>query len=143
LWLKLGGDSYFQGLQLWFKAVTIEKMDQETQVDSFADRVKQIIKAIPKGKVATYGQIAMMAGNPRGVRGVVWILHSSSQKAGLPWHRVINRKGEISLPYGEGYEEQKARLEAEGVQFDWEDRIDLDRFLWRPGEKKEVEKIRS
>ena len=108
-------------------------MDQETQIDTFAHRVKQFIKAIPKGKVATYGQIAMMAGNPRGVRGVVWILHSSSQKAGLPWHRVINKKGKISLSPGEGYEEQKARLEAEGVRFDPEDCIDLDQFLWRPG----------
>ncbi len=109
-------------------------MEQDRHSDSFADRVKQFIKAIPKGKVATYGQIAMMAGNPRGVRGVVWILHSSSQKANLPWHRVINRKGKISLPPGDGYEEQKARLEAEGVQLDWEDRIDLERFLWRPGD---------
>jgi methylated-DNA-protein-cysteine methyltransferase-like protein len=132
-----------QGLKFLFKAVTIEEMDKEAQVDSFTERVKQFIKAIPRGKVATYGQIAMMAGNPTGVRGVVWILHSSSQKAGLPWHRVINRKGEISLPPGQGCEEQKARLEAEGVQFDREDCIDLDRFLWRPGEKKEVEKIRS
>jgi len=115
-----------------FNAVTIEKMDQKAQVDTFADRVKQLIKAIPKGQVATYGQIAMMAGNPGGVRGVVWILHSSSQKANLPWHRVINRKGKISLSPGQGYEEQRALLEAEEVQFDWEDRIDLDRFLWRP-----------
>ena len=124
----------FQGLKFWFKAVTIEEMVQDRHSDSFAERVKQFIKTIPKGKVATYGQIAVMAGNSRGVRGVVWILHSSSQKANLPWHRVINRKGKISLPPGEGYEEQKVRLEAEGVQFDWEDRIDLDRFLWRPGD---------
>ena len=108
-------------------------MSQNTISSSFAQRVKQFIKAIPVGKVATYGQIAMMAGNPGGVRGVVWILHSSSQKEGLPWHRVINQKGKISLPHGQGFEEQKARLEAEGVQFDWEDRIDLDRFLWQPG----------
>jgi len=108
-------------------------MSQNIDSLSFAERVKQLIKAIPPGKVATYGQIAMMAGNPGGVRGVVWILHSSSQKEGLPWHRVINRKGKISLPPGQGFEEQKARLEAEGVQFDWEDRIDPDRFLWRPG----------
>ena len=108
-------------------------MSQNIDSLSFAERIKQLIKAIPAGKVATYGQIAMMAGNPGGVRGVVWILHSSSQKEGLPWHRVINRKGKISLLPGQGFEEQKARLEAEGVQFDWEDRIDLDRFLWRPG----------
>jgi methylated-DNA-protein-cysteine methyltransferase-like protein len=120
-------------LQFLFKAVTIVKMNQETQPETFADRVKQVIKGIPPGKVATYGQIAMMAGNPGGIRGVVWILHSSSQKANLPWHRVINKKGKISLPPGQGCEEQKMRLEAEGIQFDCENRIDLDRFLWRPG----------
>lgn len=100
---------------------------------SFGERIKELIRTIPAGKVATYGQIAMMAGNPRGVRGVVWILHSSSRKAGLPWHRVINSKGRLSLPSGHGYEEQKSRLLAEGVLFDSEERIDLDRFLWRPG----------
>jgi methylated-DNA-protein-cysteine methyltransferase-like protein len=121
-------------LKFYFFQVKIEKMSQNMDSSSFAEGVKQLIKAIPPGKVATYGQIAMMAGNPGGVRGVVWILHSSSQKANLPWHRVINRKGKISLPPGQGYEEQKARLEAEGVQFDGEDRIDLDRFLWQPGD---------
>jgi methylated-DNA-protein-cysteine methyltransferase-like protein len=121
---------YFRFLQ-----VKIEEMSQNSVSSSFAERVKQFIKAIPAGKVATYGQIAMMAGNPGGVRGVVWILHSSSQKANLPWHRVINRKGKISLSPGQGFEEQKSRLEAEGVQFDGEDRIDLDRFLWRPGDQ--------
>ena len=110
-------------------------MSQNTVSSSFAERVKQLIKSIPAGKVATYGQIAMMAGNPGGVRGVVWILHSSSQKEGLPWYRVINRKGKISLSPGQGFEEQKTRLEAEGVQFDREDRIDLDRFLWQPGDQ--------
>lgn len=103
--------------------------------DSFSDQVKKIIKSIPPGKVATYGQIAMMAGNPRGVRGVVWILHSSSRKADLPWHRVINSKGRISLAPGQGYEEQKSRLQAEGIKFDSEDRIDPERFLWRHGRK--------
>jgi O6-methylguanine-DNA--protein-cysteine methyltransferase len=56
-----------KGLQFWFKGVTIEEMNQDRHSDSFADRVKQFIKAIPKGKVATYGQIAMMAGNPGGL----------------------------------------------------------------------------
>lgn len=109
-----------------------DRMKKQTSTNSFALEVKRCVKDIPKGKVATYGQIAMIAGNPRGVRGVVWILHSSSRKAELPWHRVINRKGKISLLPGQGYEEQKARLEAEGIQFDEEDHIDLKQFLWRP-----------
>jgi methylated-DNA-protein-cysteine methyltransferase related protein len=110
----------------------MRKPKQTADDNSFARQVVQRIKAIPRGKVATYGQIAMMAGNPRAVRGVIWILHSSSEKAGLPWHRVINRKGKISLLPGQGYEEQKSRLEAEGIEFNLEDCIDLKRFLWQP-----------
>ncbi len=98
----------------------------------FAQRVIDAIMRVPVGTVATYGQIAIMAGNPRGVRGVVWILHSSSGHAGLPWHRIVNRHGKISLKPGDGYEEQKYLLLSEGVRFDSEDRIDLNRFLWRP-----------
>ncbi|MFQ5979877.1 MAG: MGMT family protein [Candidatus Heimdallarchaeota archaeon] len=96
---------------------------------SFSRRVKALIKAIPVGKVATYGQIAKCAGNPRAARQVAWLLHSSSRKDNLPWHRVISSKGEISLPPGQGYELQKAMLEEEGIILDSLDKIDLDRFL--------------
>ncbi len=82
--------------------------EETTNVHSFTQRVKDIIKKIPKGKVATYGQIATCAGNPRATRVVVWILNSSSQKDKLPWHRVINSKGQISLKPGHGYELQRA-----------------------------------
>ncbi|MFX0147601.1 MAG: MGMT family protein, partial [Candidatus Hodarchaeota archaeon] len=84
-------------------------------IESFSQQVKQLIKQIPFGKVATYGQIATLAGNPRGARQVSWILHSSSKKDNLPWHRVINSKGGISLPIGGGYETQKRLLELEGI----------------------------
>ncbi len=97
---------------------------------SFTERVKQIIKKIPRGKVATYGQIAAYAGSPRAVRQVVWILNSSSRKDKLPWHRVINRKGRISLEPNHGYEIQKMLLRKEGVKFDKNDVIDFERFLW-------------
>lgn len=93
-------------------------------------RIIDIIKDIPQGKVATYGQIAMMAGHPTGSRQVARLLHSSSGKENLPWHRVINSKGMISLS-GEGYDIQRARLEKEGVEFDLKGKIDLKRFLWR------------
>jgi methylated-DNA-protein-cysteine methyltransferase-like protein len=64
---------------------------------SFSQRVKDVIKKIPRGKIATYGQSAACAGNPRAARQVVWTLNSSSRKDKLPWHRVINSKGQISL----------------------------------------------
>jgi methylated-DNA-protein-cysteine methyltransferase-like protein len=101
---------------------------------SFTTEAIRLIKAIPRGKVATYGQIAYMTGLYPSVRRVVWILHSCSDREGLPWHRVVNGKGTISLKPGAGYEKQKELLQAEGVVFDDRDRIDLDRFLWEPDE---------
>ncbi len=98
----------------------------------FHDDVIDIIKQIPEGMVVTYGQIAAMAGNPRGALQVAGVLHSSSDKHGLPWHRVVNRLGEISLPRGSGYELQKSLLEAEGVEFNRNGRIDMRLFQWSP-----------
>jgi methylated-DNA-protein-cysteine methyltransferase-like protein len=98
-----------------------------------SDRIKRVIRRIPKGMVATYGQVAALAGHPRAARAVVWILHSSSTRAKLPWHRVINSRGTISLKPGYGYEEQRALLLQEGVGFDREGRVDLRRQGWRPG----------
>jgi methylated-DNA-protein-cysteine methyltransferase-like protein len=82
--------------------------------------------------VATYGQIATLAGSPRGARQVVRALNSSSAKEGLPWHRVVNREGRISLPKGRGYELQKALLEDEGIVFGLGDDIELQKYLWSP-----------
>lgn len=97
---------------------------------AFFQDVVRIIRRIPRGRVATYGQIAALAGSPRAARQVVRILHSSSETENLPWHRVVNGKKGISLPPGRGYELQKALLEKEGVVFGIGDRIDFDRFLW-------------
>lgn len=98
----------------------------------FHNRTVAVIKKIPPGKVATYGQIAALAGNPRGARQVVRTLHTSSEKEELPWYRVINGRGAISLPPGNGYELQKALLQDEGIEFDCRGRVDLSRFRWMP-----------
>ena len=98
----------------------------------FTSKVIRLIKSIPRGKVATYGQIAFLAGLYPSVRRVVWILHSCSEKERLPWHRVVNRQGAISLKPGAGYEKQREMLEREGIVFDERDRIDLERYLWEP-----------
>ena len=97
---------------------------------SFSERAKQLIKQIPPGKVATYGQIASYAGNHRAARQIVWILHSSSKKDKLPWHRVINSKGRISLLPDQGYGIQKKMLEHEGINFEEDDSINLDSYQW-------------
>ena len=99
-------------------------------MSEFSRKVIEIIQSIPEGYVATYGQIAAMAGNPRGTRGVVWLLHSSSTKKKLPWHRVINSKGKISLPKDQGFEEQQFRLLSEGIPVSEEGIIDLKEYLW-------------
>ena len=99
----------------------------------FYVNVVKIIKQIPAGNVATYGQIAAFAGNHRAARQIAWILNSSSDKKGLPWHRIINSRGRISLSPGTGYELQREMLEIEGVAFLQDDSIDLNKYLWKPG----------
>ncbi len=97
----------------------------------FTQRVLQVIKSIPPGKVLSYGRVAALAGNNRGARQVSRILHSMSSKHDLPWHRVVNARGKISLPRGRGYELQRALLESEGVHFSSFHTIDLKRCLWQ------------
>ena len=93
----------------------------------FTKRVIEIIKSIPAGYVMTYGQIAAEAGSPRGARQVVRILHAMSAAHHLPWHRVVNAKGEIALQDEEGRFNQQHSLEAEGVEVDARGRINLER----------------
>jgi len=98
---------------------------------TFSGEVVDIIKNIPRGKVATYGQIAELAGNRFASRQVVRVLNTSSRSEKLPWHRVVNSSGKISLKPGHGYEEQKVLLVEEGVSFDKDDRIDFKTYLWK------------
>lgn len=98
----------------------------------FTVRVLEVIKAIPEGYVMTYGQIAAAAGSPRGARQVVRILHSLSAAHGLPWHRVVNAKGEIALPEGEGRYMQQLYLEQESIEIGLGGRIDLERYRYEP-----------
>jgi len=98
----------------------------------FTQAVIKVILSIPYGKVSTYGRVAAMAGNARAARQVARVLHTCSQGEELPWHRVVNREGRISLKKYHGYEEQKALLEKEGVLFSVEECIDLEEYLWVP-----------
>ncbi len=98
----------------------------------FEERVKEVLRAIPRGRVATYAQIAALAGNHRAARQVARVLHASSEKERLPWHRVINSRGGISLGRGRGFERQRRLLRGEGVAVDPRGRVDLDLFQWEP-----------
>ncbi|WP_434779504.1 MGMT family protein [Neisseria sp. Ec49-e6-T10] len=97
--------------------------------DSFPTRVYQILAAIPKGKVATYGTIARLASSPRAARQVGGILKRLPKDSTLPWHRVVNRFGKISMEES-NYIRQKECLLKEGILFDENDCIDLTRFGW-------------
>ncbi|MGD6819056.1 MGMT family protein [Metabacillus sp. 113a] len=85
-------------------------------MEPFTEKVIGIIKSIPAGKVMTYGQIAYAAGSPRGARQVVRILHSMSKKYNLPWHRVVNYRGELSIKDKETLQHQKTALVIEGIR---------------------------
>jgi alkylated DNA nucleotide flippase Atl1 len=91
-----------------------------------------IMCAIPKGKVATYGQIAKLAGHEGQARQVVWALHSSSRKYVIPWHRVINSLGKIALDLDRGYSQQRYLLKSEGIEVSEDGKIELADFQWTP-----------
>lgn len=94
----------------------------------FTTRVIDIIQSIPEGKVMTYGQVAALAGSPRAARQVVRILHSMSEKYNLPWHRVVNKQGEIAMSDEWQRSLQQSLLESEGVELDLSKQIDLTRY---------------
>ncbi|RDW15734.1 DNA methyltransferase [Oceanobacillus arenosus] len=98
----------------------------------FTKRVIQVLKQIPEGQVMTYGQVAKLAGSPRGARQVVRILHSMSETHQLPWHRVVNAKGQIMIKDDEGKLEQKGRLDSEGVDISLTGYINLELYQFHP-----------
>ena len=91
-------------------------------------RIVQAIKAIPVGKVSSYGKIAMAACLRNGARQTVRVLHSLSEKHALPWHRVIRSDGSIALKEGAGRELQFELLRAEGVEVSADGRVDMRRY---------------
>ena len=96
-------------------------------------RVYSVVRQIPRGRVATYGQIARLAGLPGGARQVGYALHQLPEDESVPWQRVVNARGEVSARALAGMEQiQRQLLEAEGLEFDPSGRLDLARFLWRP-----------
>jgi len=95
--------------------------------------VYRVVRRIPAGRVASYGQVAAVAGMLRAARQVGYALHALDPGSAVPWHRVVNAQGRISA---RGPSEtvllQRSLLEAEGIRFEPSGRIDLARFGWRP-----------
>jgi methylated-DNA-protein-cysteine methyltransferase related protein len=100
---------------------------------SFNRSVYAIVARIPRGHVTTYGAIARALGDPRKAREVGWAMAATPQGQNVPAHRVINSRGELSGAWAfGGYAVHRALLEAEGVQFLDDGRVDLERHLWIP-----------
>jgi methylated-DNA-protein-cysteine methyltransferase-like protein len=97
----------------------------------FNQRIWQVVAAIPPGRVATYGQVAHKAGMARAARRVGQALRGLPANTRIPWHRVVNAQGRISLPEGSGsHAIQRDRLEQEGVPFSIRGKIDLHQYGW-------------
>jgi methylated-DNA-protein-cysteine methyltransferase-like protein len=107
-----------------------------SKAKGFFRQAYDLIAQIPRGRVATYGQIAAFLGDPRAARTVGWALHSLPPEGDIPWHRVINSQGRISLTYHP--EEQRARLEEEGMRFNEKDQIDLSTYGWEGPEEEHL-----
>jgi methylated-DNA-protein-cysteine methyltransferase-like protein len=122
-------------------------MDNDTsptaeQANELSTRVFALVQACPVGRVTTYGWIAKAVGYPRGARMIGWIMHETPQ--GVPAQRVINSKGELSGSWAFG---QKGRmrqlLEAEGVTFTEDSRVDLKRYGWNPSQDLSEEELKN
>ena len=112
-------------------------------MSSFFQRVYRVVRRIPAGKVATYGQIATLLGHPRAARTVGWAMHALPECSDVPWHRVINAQGRVSTSCQEhDMDLQRQRLEAEGVVFDAEDRVDLAVYGWEGLTWPELDELR-
>jgi methylated-DNA-protein-cysteine methyltransferase related protein len=102
------------------------------QGDAAVEAICAVIRRIPRGWVATYGQVAAMAGMPRRARLVGRVLQRLDPATKIPWHRVVNAKGEVSysLSRNGGDVVQRRLLEKEGIRFDDNNRLDLERCRW-------------
>lgn len=111
---------------------------------NFFRRVYALVRCIPRGKVASYGQIAALLGHPQAARTVGWALSAlrGDEVADVPWQRVINSAGRISISRADLTADlQRALLEAEGVEFDARGYVDWRRFGWEGMDAKEIERL--
>lgn len=107
-------------------------MPKRDKSDSY-ERIYAVVSKIPRGKIATYGQVAELAGLSGHARQVGYALHATPDEIAIPWQRVVNAKGEISSRADPLMARvQKSLLDAEGISFDANGRIDLRRCRWQP-----------
>ena len=115
----------------------VSRSDSRRPAPAPRTRIYAVVKRIPRGSVATYGQVATLAGLDGHARQVGYALHDLPPRSNLPWHRVINAKGEISpRSAGDSHELQRMLLEAEGVEFSLDGRVALKTYRWKTDEPK-------
>ena len=96
------------------------------------EKIYDVVSRIPKGKVVTYGLVARMAGNPRWSRVVGYALHNNPAPGVIPCHRVVNREGKVAEGFAFGGSAiQRKMLEDEGIVFEADGHIDLEKYLWK------------
>lgn len=100
-------------------------------MDNYFNKVYGIVAKIPKGKVATYGQISALLGEASNARVVGWAMKAAPENLNLPCHRVVNKQGKLSPNYVFGHEDfQRAMLQAEGITFRGDGTINMEKHLW-------------
>lgn len=101
------------------------------QGKSFFDKVYDVVCRIPRGRVTSYGQVALLCGNPRAARAVGWALHQNPRPGEIPCHRVVNREGRLAPEFAfGGAQEQRRLLEDEQVPFLQDGCVDLAKTFW-------------
>lgn len=106
-------------------------MSGKTDYMNTFEKIYEVVKRIPKGKVATYGQVARLAGNPHWSQVVGYALHSNPDPANIPCYRIVNRFGEVSSAFAFGGENaQIALLEADGIEV-IDGKVDLEKYIWQ------------
>ncbi len=99
--------------------------------EGFFERVYEVVKNVPRGKVTTYGDVARLCGNPRMARQVGWALHTNPQPGVIPCHRVVFANGSVCTGFAFGGKDvQRAMLRAEGVEVSDDYKVDLKKYRW-------------
>ena len=99
-------------------------------MSDFSEIIYEYVAQIPSGRLMTYGQLAALAGSPRAARQVGGVAHFGPE--GLPWHRVVNKQGQLASGYPGGRKAQAEALAAEGVEVEGDFRADIDTLIWWP-----------
>jgi len=107
----------------------MSNLNESVRDMSTFEKIYNVVKSIPRGRVATYGQVAFLAGNPRWARVVGYALHNNPDPDNIPCHRVVNREGKVATAFAfGGGETQRQLLEKEGIVFEPDGHIDLAKY---------------